>query len=156
MKRGINWKVLIISVISVALVAFLGSLFTSKNTNSALYESIKPSITPPNFIFPIVWTILFILIAVSLYFVWINANTLYKKEKILFTFSINFILNVLWSLLYFGLKNPGNAFIDIIFLDVSILGMIFVCWKINKLSAYLLLHYLFWCLFASVLNFMSI
>lgn len=153
-KRGINWKVLITSLIIVFLVAFLGSLFTSQNTNSEWYQEIKPSITPPNWVFPVVWNILFFLIALSLYFSWINSNKKQKK-KISLVFGINFILNILWSFLYFGLQNPSLAFYEIIILEASIITMIYTTYKINKTSSYFLIPYLLWVSFATVLNYLS-
>jgi len=150
----INWRVLIISLIVVYLVGFTGSLFTSGSVNSEWYESIKPSITPPSFVFPIVWNILFFMIGLSLYFVWINSNKK-EKKKILLVFGINFILNILWSVFYFGMQNPLLAFYSIILLIFSIASMIYVTNKINKLSSYFLVPYFLWVVFASVLNWMS-
>lgn len=151
----INWKVLIICLVIVYLVAIVGSLFTSPVTDSSWYESIKPSITPPNFVFPIVWNILFFLIALSLYFSWINIKKKEDKNKILCVFGINFILNILWSVLYFGLKNPLLAFFELIFLLASIVLMIIITYRIKKLSAYLLIPYGIWVSFAGVLNYLS-
>lgn len=155
-KQKTNWKLLIICLVSVYLVAFLGSIFTSNNTKSVWYESVKPSITPPSIVFPIVWNILFFLIALSFYFALISAKDPKTKRKVLGVFIANFILNILWSVLYFGLKNPLAAFIEIIFLILSIALMIAVTWKISKKSAYLLVPYFLWVCFASVLNYLSI
>ena len=154
MKKRINWKILIISLIMVYLVAFIGSLFTSPVTDSAWYESIKPSITPPNWVFPIVWNILFFLIAISLYISWISAKKI-EKKKIVLVFGINFILNIFWSVLYFGLKNPSLAFFELIVLWFSILIMILVTCRINKIASYLLVPYFLWVSFAGVLNYLS-
>jgi len=157
-RRKFNWKVFIACIIIVYLVAFVGSIFTSQNTNSAWYASIKPSITPPNFIFPIVWNILFFLIGLSLYFAW-TAKPKSKKESkaakrnIAIIFGINFLLNILWSFLFFYLKLPAVALVEIIVLWLSIIAMIAVTWKIRKLSAYLLIPYAPWVAFAGVLNF---
>jgi len=148
----INWKVLIVSLVVVYSVAFLGTLFTSGNTQGEWYESIKPSITPPSWVFPIVWNILFLLIALSLYFAWIKNK---KHKEIALVFGINFFLNILWSYFYFYLKNPFLAFIEIIILELSIVGMILITYKINKKSAYLLLPYLVWVGFATILNYLS-
>ena len=63
-KRGFNIKVLIICLIIVYLVAFIGGISTSFAVNSDWYQTIKPSITPPNYIFPIVWNILFFMITI--------------------------------------------------------------------------------------------
>lgn len=154
-NRGINWKVLIISFMIVYLVAGLGSIFTSQNTKSDWYESIKPAITPPNIVFPIAWSILFFLIALSLYFCWINSKNKNKKNAIIIVFGVNFVLNIIWSILYFGMKNPGLAFFDIILLLASIVSMLLLSWKISKTSFWLLMPYFTWVCFASILNYLS-
>jgi len=151
----IKWIPLVLCIVIVFSVALIGSLFTSQAVNTDWYDSIKPSITPPSFVFPIVWNILFFLIALSLYFAWIKGKGS-ERKKIFIVFVINFILNILWSFFYFKLKNPGLAFIDIILLVVSIISMIYVCWKIDKKAAYLLVPYLLWVCFASVLNYLSV
>ena len=152
----INWKVLLVSFIIVFAVAMIGSLFTSPNTDSEWYDSIKPAVTPPNWVFPIVWNILFILIALSLYFSWIYARNKKAKKRITFAFGINFVLNILWSILYFGLKNPFAAFIEIFFLWASIIFMIYIAYNINRKAGYLLIPYLLWVSFAIILNYLSL
>lgn len=154
MKKRVNYKVLIASLIIVFLVAFIGSIFTRRGTNTEWYESIKPSITPPNYVFPIVWTILFLLIAISLYLAWTKAKNTTIKVAIIFT--INFILNILWSLFYFTMKKPAVAFVDLIFLWFSIIVMIAVTYKVDKRAAWLLVPYLLWVSFAGVLNWLSV
>lgn len=149
----INWKVLIICLITVYGIAFLGSIFTSGNVNTEWYQEIKLAITPPNYVFPIVWNILFFLIALSLYFAWINAN---KKQKKIVTlvFGINLLLNAFWSFLFFYLKRPIFSFAELILLEISIIIMIFVTKKIDKKAAMLLIPYLLWVSFAGVLNYL--
>ncbi|UCD20801.1 MAG: tryptophan-rich sensory protein [archaeon] len=150
----LNVLTFVLAFVIIFIVAFLGSVFTSQGTSTQWYESIKPSITPPNFVFPIAWTILFILIALALYFAWINAKEK-DKLKIGIVFGINFVLNVLWSYLYFGLRNVRGAFIEIIILWFSILAMILVVRKVDKKSAWMLVPYLVWVTFAAVLNYLS-
>ncbi len=153
MKSKFNFKIFIICLLIVfVLVGGIGSLFTSKNTNSEWYKTVKHEITPPNFVFPLVWNVLFLLISISLYYSWMNSKTKKQKKKIAFTFGINFILNILWSVLFFGLKLPTLAFAEIVILEVSIFSMILVTRKISKLSAWLLAPYLLWVAFASVLT----
>ncbi len=148
MKR-VDLKVLAVSFVIVILVALIGSYFTEIGS---WYENIKPSITPPNYVFPIVWSVLFFLIALSLYFSWISAG---KNRKIVaLVFEINLLLNILLIFLFFKLKNPISSFIEIIFLWISILYMILVLRKINKKAAWLLVPYLVWVSFAAVLNFL--
>jgi tryptophan-rich sensory protein len=153
-KKRSHLAVLIWSFIIVILVAFLGSIFTSKSVGTEWYQSIKPSITPPSFVFPIAWSILFFLIALSLYLVWIF-STKQEKRKIILVYGLNFVLNILWSVLYFGLHQTKLAFFEIIILFLSILLMISVSYKIKRMSSYLLVPYLLWVGFASVLTYLS-
>jgi tryptophan-rich sensory protein len=144
----------VICLIIVILISSIGSLFTSKRVNSLWYETNKPSITPPNFVFPIVWTILFFLIALSMYFSWINAKSKSDKKMIILAFGINFIFNVSWSFLFFNLGNPFYGFIDIIILWFSIIFCMTAVWRISRASFWLLLPYLLWVSFAGVLNYL--
>lgn len=153
-KFKINYKILIIAVISVFLTAFIGSQFTSPNTNTQWYEQIKPSITPPNYIFPIVWTILFILIAIAFYLTLIKTKR--HRDHVYTIFYINFVLNIIWTIIYFSFKDPIFAFLEIIVLWVSILVLIKTANKVSKLASYLLIPYLIWVTFAALLNFLSI
>ncbi|MBU0666349.1 MAG: tryptophan-rich sensory protein, partial [Nanoarchaeota archaeon] len=123
-KKLVKWKILVVSFVIVYLVALIGSLFTTGNVRTDWYESIKPKLTPPNWVFPIVWNILFFLIALSLYFVWTAKNKEIKNKTFLF-FGINLFLNALWSFLYFQMKNPLLAFFDIILIWISIIMMIY-------------------------------
>jgi len=149
------WLVLIVSILIIALVSFLGNIFTSQGTDSAWFQEIRPSITPPNFVFPIAWTIIFTLIALSLFFAWISAKNRKEKEKIALVFGLNFVFNVLWSLFYFALKLPVLAFVDIILVWVTALLMILTTRKINKAAMWMLVPYILWLTFAAILNLLS-
>ena len=151
MKKRNNWKVLIVSLVIVFGVSFIGSLFTTGNTDSSWYLESKPSFTPPNWVFGPVWTILYFLIALSLYFIWIKAKK-NEKKKIAVVYVINLFANVLWSYLFFGIQNPLLAFIDLLIIFGSIIGMMFVAGKIDKKAGWVLAPYLLWVGFASVLN----
>ena len=152
-KKKFNFKVFIVCLLVVFLiVGGIGSLFTSNNTNTSWYSSIKPSITPPNIVFPIVWNFLFLLISFSLYFAWTCSKGKSQKIKVAFLFGINFVLNILWSVLFFGLKLPKIAFIEVILLWLSILAVILGVNNISRKSSWLLLPYLVWVAFASILT----
>jgi len=155
MKKGvkINWKILVVCFFIVYGIAFLGSVFTSGNTNTPWYQGIKTAITPPNYVFPIVWNILFFLIALSLYFAWLRAGKNQKKIVAL-AFGINLFLNVLWSYLFFELKKPNYSFFELSLLWVSIWFMIAVTGKIDRKASWLLVPYLAWVLFAGILNYL--
>ena len=154
--KKFNFKIFIISILIVFAVGGIGSIFTIYETSGSWYKTIRPSITPPNFIFPIVWNILFFLIGISLYLCWANSKNAKTKKKVAIIFGINFLLNILWSFFYFHLHNPLLAFVDIIFLEISILSLIFVGYKINHKAGYLLAPYFLWVVFASVLNYLSL
>lgn len=161
MKKGvrkkvkINWKFLIISFAAVYLVALLGSMFTSAGTKSFWYLTVKPSITPPGWVFLVVWNILFFLMAISLYFVLAYRKNKKLRLKAQIAFSANLLLNFSWSFLYFGLRKPAFAFIELIALWISIVAMIYFSYRISRKSAWLLVPYLLWVTFAGVLNYLS-
>ncbi len=152
-KRKINWKLLIGSFVIVYLVALVGSIFSSPAVNSEWYNSVKPLITPPNWVFPVVWNILFFLIFLSLYFS-LSSSKKKDKLKIEIIFGVDLLLNVLWSFIFFYLKDPLNAFFDLILLWASILFMIYITWRSSKLSSWLLVPYSLWVGFAGILNYL--
>ena len=158
MKRVNVWA-LVISLLVVYFFAFIGSLFSMQGVNSSWYNSVKPSITPPNWIFPVAWNILFLLIAISLYFSW-TAKSRNKKEdkknkiKIALVFGVNLVLNALWSYLFFFLQSAISSFIELVILEISILAMIFITYRIRKISACLLIPYAVWVVFAGILNYL--
>ena len=152
MKKKINWKVLIFSLVFVYIFAFLGSIFTK---TGPWYESVKPSITPPSYIFPIVWNILFFLIALSLYFILVARKKENSWNVPVSLFLLNLFLNTSWSFLFFALEKPIFAFYDLILIWVSILSLMIYSWKIGKkASSLLLVPYLLWVSFAGILNYL--
>ncbi len=152
MKRG-DWLKLIISIVFVQLAGIIGSFFTAPAIPAWYNNLIKPSIAPPSWVFAPVWTTLFLLMGISFFLIW--KMGLNKKEVriALIVFIIQLSLNVLWSVIFFGYRNPGLAFIEIIFLWIAIVINIFVFYRLSKLSAWLLIPYLLWVSFASYLNF---
>ncbi len=150
----INKGYLSLSIILVLFASLTGSVFMENQSDSAWYQTVKPSITPPNFVFPIVWTTLFILIGISIYLSLTSAKKK-AKNKILFWFIVNLVLNSVWTLFYFNLHNPLVAFIDLILILATIVYLILLTYKANKLSSYLLVPYFLWVSFAGVLNLLS-
>jgi len=127
-----------------------GSFFTSPSIGSWYATLLKPSFSPPNWIFAPVWTGLFFLMGVSLYLIWTSEK---PKQTAIFVFFQQLALNVLWSTLFFGLHNPLLAFIEIIVLWLAIFMTILYFYQISKKAAWLLLPYILWVSFAGVLNF---
>ena len=155
MKKG-AWKVLLVCLLLSYAVAAIGSVFTMPGVNSSWYQLVRPSITPPDYVFGIVWNVLFFLIAVSLFFAWTSAKTREDKKRVVKVYAINFVANIFWSVLYFSLHQPLWAFIDLVVLGLSIVSIMLATWDEDRKVTWLLVPYLLWICFAGVLNWMSI
>jgi len=126
--------------------------FVTINPVKIWYPTLNKSfLNPPSFVFAPAWTILYIIIGVSLFLILINETK--NKNKALIIFSIQIILNILWSVAFFGLQNPLLAMFVIVLLFISIILNILEFYKINKISGLILIPYLLWVLFASTLNY---
>jgi tryptophan-rich sensory protein len=154
-KTSTNRETKIWCFLLVFLTAGIGFIFSSANSRSLWYDTIKPVITPPSWIFPVVWTILYILIAISLYLAWINSRGR-QKLRVGLIFGINLLANMFWSFFFFFLKNPLWGFYDIVLIWLTIIFMFFICWRSSRLSAWLLLPYFIWVSYASLVNLFSI
>ena len=145
---------LIISIIICQAAGVIGSFFTAPSIPGWYASLNKPGITPPNWIFAPVWTALFLMMGISLFLVWQKSAVLKLNSwKALFVFSVQIILNILWSIIFFGLHSPAIAFFEILFLWTAILLTVIQFKKISYASAVLLIPYLLWVSFASLLNF---
>jgi benzodiazapine receptor len=143
---------LVVSVILCQMAGFLGFLFTAPAIPTWYATLKKPFFTPPNWIFSPVWVSLFILMGLSLFFVWRGTNHPRLKTAFIFFF-VQLILNVLWSIFFFGFKSPFLGLVDIVLLWIAILLTIQYFSKVSKFAGALLLPYLFWVSFATLLNF---
>ena len=110
----------------------------------------KPFLSPPGFLFPIVWTILYVLMGISSYLIYNESEI--NSSCCLKIYAINLFINFLWSPIFFGLGLRLFALIWIILLDLVVAYMIYCFYKVNKKAAYLQIPYLVWCLFATYLN----
>lgn len=150
-KTKKNALLLIWSIAVPQIAGFLGSIFTISSIPTWYAQLNKPTFSPPNWIFGPVWTTLFLLMGISLYRLSISKSK--EKGAAIKIFYLHLVLNIFWSILFFGLKNPGLAFLEIIILWTTILYMILTYAKIDKLASLLLIPYLLWVSFASFLNF---
>lgn len=145
-------KEYLISAFVVGLTMFSGSYITNKTPKSKWYECIKPAITPPNYVFPIVWTLLYTILFFAL------ARSLQRKyTTINILLLIVFVLNILWSYAYFAKRSVWSAFI-IINLIADITGFIMYLAYRQKDHIYIMMlaPFWLWISFATVLNFLSI
>jgi tryptophan-rich sensory protein len=113
----------------------------------------KPSFSPPNWVFGPVWTVLYFMMGVSAYLIWVKGLKNKKVKVALIYFLIQLFLNFIWSILFFGLRSPLLALIDIIILWSMIVLTIRKFITISKPASYLLVPYLTWVSFATLLNF---
>ena len=113
----------------------------------------KPPLTPPAIVFPIVWTILFILMGISSYRIYQYKHWNINIRKAIVFYFIQLALNFLWSILFFRFQLITIAFIDLIFLVIFIILTIISFYKIDKVAALLLVPYLLWAIFAGYLNY---
>lgn len=146
----INLPKLVISFVLVFVAAAVGSWVTFSAIATWYSTLQKPVFNPPNAIFGPVWTILYILMAISFYLVWVK-NKKSTKKGITY-FLVQLALNALWSIVFFGLHNPLLAFVVIIALWIFIFLTIVEFKKVDTRAAYLLVPYLLWVSFAGVLN----
>jgi benzodiazapine receptor len=152
-KEGKNlWK-LVVSILVVELVGILSSFATFSSIPNWYALLIKPSFNPPNWIFGPVWTILYLMIGISLYLVWTSRIKSDLKIKAYWIFAIQLALNGLWTIVFFGMHQILGALAIIILLWIFIILNIFAFYKISKPAAYLLIPYWLWVSFASILNF---
>lgn len=150
----INFKKLLLSISIPLVVGGLSALITKDSMN--IYENLNtPPLSPPGFIFPIVWTILFILMGISFYLTTLF-NDGEEKENAQKIYIIQLILNFIWSIVFFNYNNFILSFIILIILWLFILKMIISFYKINPIAGYLQIPYLLWVTFAGYLNLMII
>ena len=144
----INLKKLIIITLVTFLVGGFFSFFTMNNMDT--FKELAKPIDVPAVVFPIVWSILYLLMSISYYIV-SNSNSAYKDEAKT-AYILQLIINSLWSLIFFGFEAYLLAFIWIIILLISVIIMIIYFYKVSKFAAYLQIPYILWIIFAGYLN----
>ncbi|MFP3949502.1 MAG: TspO/MBR family protein [Candidatus Micrarchaeia archaeon] len=143
---------LILAIILCNLAGAIGSIFTFSAIPTWYATLIKPEFNPPNWIFGPVWTALYVLMGISLYLIWKQYEKGKNAKTALTIFSVQWVLNALWSFLFFGLQSPLYGLLCIIPLWISIAVMIAKFYPLSKNAALLQIPYLLWVSFATVLN----
>ncbi|WP_459189048.1 TspO/MBR family protein [Parabacteroides sp. APC149_11_2_Y6] len=110
----------------------------------------KPALTPPNIVFPIAWSIIYLCIGISIGIISVSDSI--KRKTLIRLFGIQLIFNFAWSILFFYLQNPLLGFIDILILDICVTMYAIKSYPIKKVSSFLFLPYLLWIYFATYLN----
>ena len=132
--------------------AGLGGLVTAPNIPNWYAQLAKPGWTPPGGVFGPVWTLLYLMMAVAAWLIW-RPTGLAGARLPLALFGVQLAFNSLWSILFFGLHNPGAAFVDIVLLWGAIVATLVAFWRRSRWAGGLLVPYLLWVSFAAALNF---
>jgi benzodiazapine receptor len=143
---------LIVAVVAVFAAAAVGGAATSSSVGTWYAALQKPSFNPPSWVFGPVWTVLYAMMAVAVWLIWLKRGFADAQLPLAF-FGLQLALNMAWSILFFGMRNPGLAFADIVLLWLAIVATLVAFWRISPAPGILLLPYLAWVSFASVLNY---
>lgn len=149
--KKIDWKSLIIAVIIPLLTGGLSALLT--RSGMAAFESVnKPPLTPPSWLFPVAWSILYILMGIASYIIYKTDDINGDRKTALTVYGVQLLVNFFWSILFFGFEAYLISFAWLVLLWVLIIMTMLSFSKINKTATRLLLPYLLWVSFAGYLN----
>jgi benzodiazapine receptor len=146
------YKILVMVVTCLA-IGYLSSNVTQSSVDTWYPTLVKPFFTPPNWAFPVAWTTLYVFMGVAAGIVWSRIE--YENDDVrkgLTYFAIQLALNALWSYLFFGLKNPLLALIEIVVLWLMIYETYVLFKRVSKIAGYLFIPYLVWVTYALALN----
>jgi tryptophan-rich sensory protein len=155
--KSLDIKRLLFFIIICQLAGIIGSIFTVGSIPTWYASLVKPEFTPPGWVFAPVWILLYLLMGISAYLVYSSNNNKNKKintntRAALIIFAIQLVLNLFWSIIFFGAHSIVGGLAIIILLWFSILATMIKFYEINRNSALLLIPYLLWVSFAAVLN----
>jgi translocator protein len=150
MKKSNIIKLVVSLVLPIGVGAIAG-LFTAKAVPEWYASLNQPSFNPPNWVFGPVWTVLYILLGISLFLIW-KLDSGKERNLAIFVFLLQLLLNFGWSFIFFYFKMIGFALFEIILLWISIVSMLFLFYKIKPMAAYINIPYFLWVTFATVLN----
>lgn len=150
LKRGLQLAGLIILCQGVGIA---GALVTAGSVDSWYAEIQKPFFNPPNWIFGPMWTLLYLMMAVSCWLILQSGTEKHLRRTAVFLFGLQLFVNGLWSPVFFGLKNPGLAFAHILILWAAIALTYRAFLRVSRPAGLLLLPYWVWVSFAALLNF---
>lgn len=143
----------IISLLLPLAVGGISGIFTVKAIPGWYAQLNKPWFNPPNWLFSPVWTSLYIMMGIALWLVWKSDAPQKLKQRAIYLFAAQLALNFFWALIFFNLHQIGWALVEIIAMWATILLTIFAFAKVNKMATWLLVPYISWVSFASILNY---
>lgn len=146
-----RWLPLGLFILLAFAAAALGALATQTSVDSWYQTLRKPDWNPPSWIFGPVWTLLYVLMAVATWRAWLVGDTPTARRTVSL-YSAQLTLNALWSILFFGMRRPGAALVEIVVLWALLVFILMRYWRIDRLAALLWTPYVAWVTFAAVLN----
>ena len=150
-RMKIQWKTLLICIAVPLAVGGLAALFTG-GSMSVFSELERPPLSPPGWLFPVVWSILYILMGIASYLILTSGADKSRISGALWVYGFQLFVNFFWPILFFRLGMYGVSFVWLLFLWVLILVTFVRFWRISVPAAYLLIPYLAWVTFAGYLN----
>lgn len=148
------WQSIAVAILAVGLcglAAAIGGAYTASSVRDWYPTLLRPSWNPPDWVFAPAWSVLYLLMALAVWMVWrCSQGAAALRAYVLFLAQL--ALNAAWPALFFGLRRPGLAFVEITVLWVAILATMLAFWRHRPVAAWLLLPYLGWVTFAAVLN----
>lgn len=151
-RTGISVLMLFAALIVVFAVAGIGGSITASSVNEWYPTLVKPALTPPPWVFPVVWNLLYFTMALAAWLVWLTVGSFSAAGAPLSLFGSQLMLNLGWSVLFFGLKAPGIALAEILALLIMIALTVIAFFRQSTLAGILMLPYLAWVGFATYLN----
>ena len=148
-----NTLKLIIAIAIPLIVGGTSGFFTATGVESWYQTIARPTWNPPGWIFGPVWTTLYVMMGISLFLVWKEDTSVELKKIGIALFTVQLVLNFFWSFIFFNQHQIGWALVEIIAMWVFILLTIFAFAQVNKAAAWLLVPYISWVSFATILNF---
>ena len=148
--RWQNWVALAVSLALVAAVSAAGSLVTLPKIPGWYAALAKPAFNPPAWVFGPVWTALYIMMAIAAWRIWWGTDP--RRGPALWWYAAQLALNAAWSQVFFGLERPGWALVVIVALLAMVAATAWRFWSIDRIAGWLLVPYLAWVGFASLLN----
>ena len=144
---------LIIAIAISELAGIIGSIFTVSTIPNWYATLAKPALNPPAWIFGPVWTTLHALMGIAAFLIWKKGWDRKDVRMALAVFGLQLILNAIWSIIFFGLRSPLWALVDIAAMWLAIVWTMVLFYKISKPAMWLLVPYILWVSFASYLNY---
>lgn len=150
MMKKINWFKLVVIVLITELIGLIGGLFSGIRLQT--YTSlIKPPLSPPGWLFGLIWSVLYLLMGIAAYIIYQMPQTP-ESKKATTLYWVQLFVNFLWPIAFFRFQQYWISVIVIILLDILVLIAIIKFYKIEKTAGYLMIPYLLWILFATYLN----